>query len=151
MNENDRGSTEPPPAPSPLGSNAIRVLHVENGPICRKTIADQLAERGFVVRSFTDVRSLPDGFVLSETDILLLDWDMPRVSGIKLLIELRQSRVTLPVVFLTSHAEQANEKLAFERGAVDFIDKARGWRFSPVASGSYQRLATGCPSRKPTT
>ncbi len=34
--------------------------------------------------------------------------------------------MNLPVVFLTSHPHPANEKLALERGAVDFIDKMRG-------------------------
>ena len=34
--------------------------------------------------------------------------------------------MTLPVVFLTSHADPAYEKLAFERGALDFVDKTRG-------------------------
>ena len=37
--------------------------------------------------------------------------------------------MNLPVVFLTSHAQLANEKLAFERGALDFIDKTRGVEF----------------------
>ena len=30
------------------------------------------------------------------------------------------------VVFLTSHPQTANEKLALERGVLDFIDKPRG-------------------------
>jgi two-component system, OmpR family, response regulator ChvI len=34
--------------------------------------------------------------------------------------------VNLPVVFLTNHADPAYEKLAFESGALDFIDKTRG-------------------------
>ena len=34
--------------------------------------------------------------------------------------------MTLPVVFLASHADPAYERLAFERGALDFIDKTRG-------------------------
>jgi two-component system, OmpR family, response regulator ChvI len=34
--------------------------------------------------------------------------------------------VNLPVVSLTSQPQPANEKLAFERGALDFIDKTRG-------------------------
>ena len=37
--------------------------------------------------------------------------------------------MNLPVVFLTSHAPLANEQLAFERGALDFIDKTRGVEF----------------------
>jgi two-component system response regulator ChvI len=125
MNENERGSTAAPLAQSPFGSSALRVLHVEDDPICRERIAGQLAEHGFVVRSFTDATCVA-GLVFSEADVILLDWDIPGVSGIELLMELRQSGVTLPVVFLTSHVEQANEKLVFERGAVDFIDRARG-------------------------
>src|SRR5712675_2664570 len=34
--------------------------------------------------------------------------------------------VNLPVVFLTGHALTVNESLAFDCGAIDFIDKARG-------------------------
>jgi DNA-binding response OmpR family regulator len=39
---------------------------------------------------------------------------------------LRQRSVNVPLVFLTSHTQPANEQLAFERGALDFIDKTRG-------------------------
>ena len=61
-----------------------------------------------------------------EADVIVLDWRLPTVSGIDLLGHLRQRGVTLPVVFLTSHADPAYEKLAFERGALDFVDKTRG-------------------------
>ena len=54
------------------------------------------------------------------------DWDLPDVSGIELLVELRQCGVNLPVVFLTGYFFKAYENLAFETGADDFIDKARG-------------------------
>jgi two-component system response regulator ChvI len=130
MNENERGRTEPARAPLPiaaLGSDVIRVLHVEDDPVCRETIADQLSDHGFVVRSFADAMSLADGLAISgEADIILLDWDLPGVSGIELLVELRQCGVNLPVVFLTGYGFTAHENLAFEMGAVDFIDKARG-------------------------
>ena len=127
MNENERGHTESPLAPSLSGRDAIRVLHVEDDPIFRETIADQLSERGFVVRSFADATSLADGIAVSiEADIILLDWDLPDVSGIELLVTLRECRVNLPVVFLTGYGFTAQENLAFETGAVDFIDKARG-------------------------
>ena len=62
----------------------------------------------------------------AEADVIVLDWRLPTISGIDLLPELRQRGVSLPVVFLTSHADPAYEKLAFERGALDFIDKTRG-------------------------
>jgi two-component system response regulator ChvI len=56
--------------------------------------------------------------------------------------------VSLPVVFLTSHADPAYEKLAFERGALDFIDKTRGVEFLRLrlVSGPGKRLPV-LPSR----
>jgi two-component system response regulator ChvI len=58
--------------------------------------------------------------------LLILDWGLPNILGIDLLPQLRRHGMNLPVVFLTSHADPAYEKLAFERGALDFIDKPRG-------------------------
>jgi two-component system response regulator ChvI len=105
----------------------IRVLHVEDDPVCREVIADGLSDHGFVVHGFADAMSLADGLAISsEADIILLDWDLPEISGIDLLVELRQVGVNLPVVFLTGYGFKAQENLAFEAGAVDFIDKARG-------------------------
>ena len=130
MNENEPGDIEPGRAGQQLaeaGRDLIRVLHVEDDPNCREAIADQLSDHGFVVRSFADAFSLADGLaVSSEADIILLDWDLPEISGIELLVELRQCGVNLPVVFLTGYGFTTQENLAFETGAVDFIDKARG-------------------------
>jgi two-component system, OmpR family, response regulator ChvI len=109
------------------GRDLITVLHVEDDANCREVIADQLSDHGFVVRSFADAMSLADGLaVSSEADIILLDWDLPGVSGIELLVVLRQCGVNLPVAFLTGYGFTPQENLAFETGAVDFIDKARG-------------------------
>jgi two-component system, OmpR family, response regulator ChvI len=130
MIENEPGDTEPGRANqqiAELGRDLIRVLHVEDDPNCREAIADQLSDHGFVVRSFADAISLADGLAVSrEADIILLDWDLPDISGIELLVELRRFGVNLPVVFLTGYGFTAQESLAFEAGAVDFIDKARG-------------------------
>jgi two-component system, OmpR family, response regulator ChvI len=110
-----------------VGRDLIKVLHVEDDPNFREAIADELSDHGFVVQSFADAIALADALaVSSEADILLLDWDLPKVSGIELLVELRQAGVNLPVVFLTGYAFVTQESLAFDRGAVDFIDKARG-------------------------
>src|SRR5258708_21390531 len=130
MNAIELGETEPGRAnqqSAELGRDLIRVLHVEDGGNCREVIAGQLSDHGFVVRSFADAMSLADGLaVSSEADIILLDWDLPDASGIEVLVALRQCGVNLPVVFLTGYAFTAQENLAFETGAVDFIDKARG-------------------------
>ena len=76
-----------------------------------------------------------------DADVAVLDWDLPRLSGIELIAELRQQNVNLPVVFLTGkviagdendrcllaprEALDADECMAFDHGAVDFIAKSR--------------------------
>src|SRR5258708_37582287 len=76
-----------------------------------------------------------------DADLGVLDWDLPRMSGIKLMAELRRQDVILPVVFLTGkviagdnqercllaprETLNAYECMAFDQGAVDFISKSR--------------------------
>ena len=62
----------------------------------------------------------------SGAQVALLDWLLPEMSGFELLDALREQGIGLPVIFLTGHAGVERELQAFDRGAVDFIDKARG-------------------------
>ena len=48
------------------------------------------------------------------------------MSGVELLGALRERGIGLPVVFLTGYSMVERELQAFDRGAVDFVDKARG-------------------------
>ena len=103
------------------------VLIVEDDENYREIVSGELEWHGFAVRSFADGDELLGSLdAVGEADVIVLDWRLPTISGIDLLPELRQRGVTLPVVFLTSHADPAYERLAFERGALDFVDKTRG-------------------------
>jgi two-component system response regulator ChvI len=108
-------------------TDAIRVLFVEDDELYREALADELSGHGFAVEAFADAASLAvrlDG--TADCDVILLDWDLPRTSGIDLFSQLRRRGIDSPVVFLTGHSLTSNEILAFERGAIDFIDKTRG-------------------------
>jgi two-component system response regulator ChvI len=108
-------------------TDAIRILFVEDDERYREVVSDELLEHGFVVQSFGDGASLLDSLATgAEGDVIILDWKLPKTSGIDLLLQLRQQGVNLPVVFLTGFALTERESLAFERGATDFIDKERG-------------------------
>jgi two-component system response regulator ChvI len=110
-----------------LKTNPIRVLFVEDDEDYRETVRNELSDHGFAVRSFADGDSLLGSLDTAvDADVIVLDWDLPNTSGIDLLPQLRRYGVNLPVVFLTGHAEPAYEKLALERGALDFVDKMRG-------------------------
>ena len=105
----------------------IRVAFVEDDDDYREAVSNELGDHGFDVASFCDGTALLAAFADgAEADIIVLDLSLPSISGIDLLPRLRRNGVTVPVVFLTGRSQPSYEKLALDRGALDFVDKARG-------------------------
>jgi two-component system response regulator ChvI len=122
LNETAASETE-----ASLAKDVIRVLFVEDDGDFREALAGDLSDRGLAVQCFPDGASLLGTLdTVPEADVILLDWGLPGTSGIDLVPELRRRGIALPVVFLTGHTPITYESRAFERGAIDFIDKARG-------------------------
>ena len=139
--KSDRVSPSRPVVPA---ANAVvrRVVLVESDQYYREMLTGELLRQGFVVHAFTDGASLLGSLATAvDADLAVLDWDLPRMSGIKLMAELRRQDVNLPVVLLTGkviagdendrcllaprEALDAYECMAFDQGAVDFILKSR--------------------------
>lgn len=60
-------------------------------------------------------------------DIILMDWNMPKLTGIETLKQLRASGVKTPVIMVTTEAEKARVIEAIKSGANDYLIKP----FSP--------------------
>ena len=58
-------------------------------------------------------------------DVVLMDLDLPGLSGHEVLRQLKADPATaeIPVIFLTAKTEQADEQQGFDLGAVDYITK----------------------------
>jgi two-component system, OmpR family, response regulator ChvI len=139
--KSDRGSPSRPVAPA-ANAEVRRVVLVESDQYYREVLTVELLRQGFVVHAFTDGASLLGSLAtVVDADLAVLDWDLPRMSGIKLMAELRRQDVNLPVVLLTGkviagdendrcllapqEALDAYECMAFDQGAVGFIPKSR--------------------------
>ena len=70
-------------------------------------------------------RMLQSGFVPTQASCLLLDVRMPGMSGLELFDKLiaRGLQASLPVIFLTGHADVPTAVDAVKRGAFDFCEK----------------------------
>jgi two-component system, OmpR family, response regulator ChvI len=137
------------------GSPPIRVLFVEDDKEYADTLTAELAERGFIVRHFPGSREFLGALEQADhSEVILFDWHMPKMSGIDLLAAIRRRGVKLPVVFLTGRNLIQHEKEAFERGAMDFIEKSRGVETlvrrlkRVVMSAGQDQAATGCPAQR---
>jgi len=120
--------TAPSTSSAVFSPQKMRVLFVEDDDDCREALSAEFGDHGLEVESFRDGRSMLDGIDAElQADVALLDWNLPDISGIDLALELKRRQVAFPYVFLTGKAlGVGHEMLAFERGALDFIDKARG-------------------------
>jgi two-component system response regulator RegX3 len=57
-------------------------------------------------------------------DIMLLDWNLPEMTGLEVLEWVRRNiRINVPVVFLTTRTEEKHIVAALEAGADDYITK----------------------------
>lgn len=105
----------------------VRIAFVEDDDDFREAASGELGDYGFDVAAFRDGTGLVEFLeTAGDIEIIVLDWALPRVSGIDLLPRLQRAGINLPVVFLTGHSEPNYEQLALDRGAVDFVDKSRG-------------------------
>jgi len=77
------------------------------------------AEDGAQALNFLKDTSAPD------IDIVLTDLNMPKMDGEQLCINIKKDKelTSIPVIFLTSQANQKTESLIFNAGASDFIAK----------------------------
>ncbi len=65
------------------------------------------------------VKALQNG----KYDVILLDWNMPKMSGIEALRMLRKSGEKTPVIMVTTEAEKSRVIEAIKSGANDYLIK----------------------------
>lgn len=84
-----------------------------------------LENAGYTVSVVYDGQSAIDFIEEDIPDLLVLDWMMPEMSGIKILRWLRGSQKTknLPVIMLTARGEEDDKLKSFEVGVDDYVVK----------------------------
>src|SRR5471030_1749819 len=109
--QSDRLPPARPAASAGIGQTELRrVVLVESDQYYREVLTFELLRQGFVVHAFTDGASLLGSLATAvDADLAVLDWDLPKMPGIKLLAELRQHGLNLPVVFLAGRFIRDNE------------------------------------------
>jgi len=86
------------------------------------SVSMTLEAEGYGTVMYADGRSALEGFQSDPPDLAILDIKMPRMDGMETLCRLRE-KSDLPVIFLTSKAEEIDELFALKMGADDFVRK----------------------------
>ncbi len=86
------------------------------------SVSISLEAEGFKVVTFSDGVAALEGLKGNEVDLAVLDIKMPRMDGLETLRNIRQESM-MPVIFLTSKDDEADEMLGLKMGADDYITK----------------------------
>jgi DNA-binding response OmpR family regulator len=102
---------------------STRILIVEDEPALQLTVGDRLRAEGYEVEAVENGdlglrRAREGGF-----DLVLLDIALPGKNGFDVLRDLRQQRVSTPVVMLTARGQVVDRVLGLKLGADDYLPK----------------------------
>lgn len=104
-------------------SRTLQIGLVEDDPTQAKIIGTMIENAGMDCLHYATELDFRRRMGPESIDLLLLDWNLPGVSGLDLLRELRQSNATLPVIFLTGNDQEQDIVLGLQAGADDYIVK----------------------------
>jgi len=85
-----------------------------------KTLMDSV---GLNSRTFSSALDFLDFHDASHEGCIVLDINMPEMSGLELQKEMNKLGSTLPIIFITGHGDVASAVDAMKAGAVDFLEK----------------------------
>ena len=106
-----------------IGPDAT-VFLVDDEESVRKALTRLLRSAGCRVQAFASAREFLDGGRDFETPAcLVLDVQMPEMTGLDLQRELGAAHAGLPIIFLTGHGDIPMSVRAMKGGAVDFLTK----------------------------
>src|SRR5689334_2833171 len=102
-----------------------RILIVDDEPLVTRGLTSLLSRRGLVVTALNDPLKFWTVIEEAKPNLVLLDLEMPKMSGVELCRVIRNDRrwSELPVIFLSGHTDQVSVHRVFSAGADDYVGK----------------------------
>jgi DNA-binding response OmpR family regulator len=102
-----------------------RLLIVDDNEMNRDMLARRLERKGYVVGVTDSAHQLLERIKQDGTDLVLLDIEMPEVSGLEALKVLREaySPIELPIIMVTAKNQSEDIVKALDLGANDYLTK----------------------------
>lgn len=89
----------------------------------REALPPLLKRFGFAVRAFSSAEDYLSSDEISQSRCLILDINMPGMSGLDLFQELKRLERRTPVIFITAHRDEEVRSQVLEGGAIACLFK----------------------------
>ena len=99
------------------------IFIIDDDPSVRKGLTRLVTASGMNVESFATARDFLDSGDLDSPGCIILDVQMPGMTGPELQEELGNTSYELPIIFLSAHGDIPTTANAMKKGAVDFLTK----------------------------
>lgn len=96
---------------------------VDDDEFVREALPDLLRSFGLEAQPFASAEEFLASDSLEETRCLVLDINMPGMSGPELQLELSRRKHDIPIVFITANTDDALRPKVMKRGAVAYLKK----------------------------
>jgi len=108
-----------------MTSQASRLLIVDDNELNRDMLARRLARKGYEIVQADSARELLRRVKEEAIDLVLLDIEMPEISGLEALKTLREtySPIELPIIMVTAKNQSDDVVRALDLGANDYVTK----------------------------
>ncbi|MBU1699622.1 MAG: response regulator [Candidatus Eisenbacteria bacterium] len=102
----------------------MRVLIVDDSAVMRRILGNAMSQIGAtVITQAADGREAVEAANRADFDLVLMDWNMPNLSGFDALKEIRANGKKMPIIMVTTEAEKARVIDAVRAGANNYIIK----------------------------
>jgi len=100
-----------------------KILMVEDNEDLACNVQTWLQSEHHVTEVVNDGKVAMDHLNTYAYDVIILDWDLPGMSGIEILQAFRGKGGSTPIIMLTGKARLQDKELSFEKGADDYLTK----------------------------
>ncbi len=96
---------------------------VDDDDSLRNSLDNLLRSVGFRAQGFASAEAFLSSNQAHDTSCLILDVRMPGMNGLELQRQMVAANWRIPIIFVTSHADDDARARALDAGAVDFLSK----------------------------
>lgn len=101
----------------------IRIIAVDDDIVSLKMAEALLEDLGFTVDSFESGTEAIVSFETNQYDLVLMDINLPKMSGHDVIVKFREKTPEIPVIMMTVESSESSIQDVFKSGANDYITK----------------------------